>query len=226
MPALPTVTKTIRASLNFNLDPGLSGCRFYISYTGGPPSASDLNGFAGTIVTSWATHFSAAMSNNYALESVSCQDLDTTSGNFGQNTTVEGGTHVSPSLGAATCTVIDFVIARHYRGGKPKIFLPIGTQADVGNQQTWTGTFVSAQNANWGNFITDILAAHPGSFTPNNHVSVSYYSGYNTSTPPWRGPGFKYPPKLRTGPIAPDLVTTHLTRQRMGTQRRRLSAAA
>ena len=69
-------------------------------------------------------------------------------------------------------------------------------------------------------FFTAIEALSVGSMGTLAHVLLSYYSGYSTTTPPWRGPGFKYPPKYRS---AAQLMTVecYSTKAVIGSQRRR-----
>jgi hypothetical protein len=224
MPALPTVTKTIKVSLGFDLDAGLSGSRFFISYTGGPPVSADLVTFAGAVAASFNTRLCPQMANQFSLISVGATDLDSSLGSFGEWTGSHSGTLGTSLNPAQCCVVIDFKIARRYRGGKPRIYLPLGDNNELTTAQLWASGFVTTVDGAWGALITDIQALSYGSFTPAYHVNAAYYKGVYTTSPPWRGPGYKYPPKPVAGPVSPDIITTHAVRQVVGTQRRRLTA--
>lgn len=226
MPALPTVTKTIKVQLGFLLNPGLSGSRFFINYTGGPPTAADLATYAEDVSGAWNSHLKTYQTTGWSLQNVVCTDLDSSTGARGEWTGDIAGTDDGGDPSAGICTVIDFVILNRYRGGKPRIYLPIGTPNWNENAQTWTDAFVTDVNTGWDNFISELEGIELSSFSANAQVNVPYYKGYNTSTPPWRGPGFKYPPKLQSSPVTPEVIQSVSTRQRIGSQRRRLSAAA
>lgn len=224
MPALPPVTKTIRVNMGWSVEGASVGSRFFIQYTGGPPATPDLTTFAGLVSTEYGSNLAQYGWTPFVLTSVECTDLDTALGNVGVVAVSVAGTNADGGLALGSCTVVDFKIDRRYRGGKPRIYLPLGTVEYLSTYQKWTTGYVSDMDSSWGSFIAALLAASYTSFVPAQHVNVSYYHGYNESIPPWRGPGYKYPPMVRTGPITPDSIITHSTRQTIGSQRRRLTA--
>lgn len=222
MPALPTVTNTVRIDLEFSdgTDTHI-GTRFFFSYSGSSPSNTDCTNFAATAFSAASSNLMPQAHNDVALIGATCTDLNTTSGGQGihsGSTAGSGGTTILP---AGACFLINYEIARRYRGGKPRSYMPIGTGGDLTNPGAWSTGAVSAVTTAVINFIAALVGATEGSTTLAAHVNVSYYSGVNTSTPPWRGPGFRYPPKLRTGPITPDLITSVAANQKPGSQRRR-----
>ena len=225
MPALPTVTKTIKVALGFDLDLGSGGSRFFVSYTGGTPTVADLNSFASAVSGAWGTHMKSLQCSAFSLNQVTCEDLNTTSGNLGSWGGSVAGTSSDVYLAASTCAVIDMKISRRYRGGKPRLYLPIGVWGDTDGAQVWGTTFQTNVDSQFPAFIAEVVGESYASFSASELVNVSYYSGVNTSTPPWRGPGYKYPPKVRTGPITPDEIVSVGIRPTIGSQRRRLTTA-
>ena len=121
----------------------------------------------------------------------------------------------------AQCAInVEYDIARRYRGGKPRMFLPPGVVGNTANSSQWSGTFISDVNAAVVAFIDEIEALSIGAMGTLAHVNLSYYSGYNTASPPWRGPGFKYPPLYRDAAKL-DTVEGYACKAVIGSQKRR-----
>jgi hypothetical protein len=227
VPALATIVNTIRATLRFDLDTGEGGSRFFVNYTtGSAPSAADLNTFAGRVRSEFSSYLAAYMASAFSLIEVVCQDMNSSSGNVGSDSTAVAGTNTHAANPAEVCTVINFKINEHYRGGRPRIYLPLGTNNDLANAQEWNGSFATAVDTAWGSFIAGVLAGSYTSFVVDQHVSAALYKGY--ILPPITLPsGFvKNRPKPVTGPVTPDPVTTHKTSLYVGSQRRRTREAA
>jgi hypothetical protein len=227
MPALATIDDTIRVSLEFDLDTGLGGSRFFISYTSTTaPSTTDLTSFAADVRSHFSTDFAALMSSAFSLISVTCQDMNSSSGFVGEDTTAVAGTNTHAANPAEVCTVINFKINEHYRGGRPRIFLPLGTNNDLENAQQWNSTFTTAVDTAWGSWLTTLSAFTSSSFDTDQHVAALLYKGY--ILPPITLPsGFvKNRPKPLTGSVTPEPVLTHKTSAYIGSQRRRTRTPA
>ena len=225
MPPLPTVTNTLKITLGWTIDMNPAGSRFFYTYTGGPPAVADLNTLCGNIATAYNTDFSPLQNSSYVLTSVQAEDLNTSSGNLGVVACSYAGGLIGNALTENVAACINFKIDRRYRGGHPRIMLPIGTNAETASNRAWSNGFISSVNAAWSSFNTTIGALTFSSFSMANHVSVAYYKGVYTTSPPWRGPGYKYPPKPVAGPVTPDTVVNHALRPTIGSQRRRLTSS-
>jgi hypothetical protein len=121
---------------------------------------------------------------------------------------------------------LGFKVAQYYRGGKPRIMLPLGIQTDLSDAATWTSGFVAAVDSGFAAFITAMLGTAVSSITLGEHVAISYYHGVDKNQPPagrWRGPGYKYPPLIRGTP-AQYAITGYLAKTKLGSVRRRLNA--
>lgn len=223
MPALPQVMKTIKISLGWTLDGSPAGSRFFMSYTGGPPTTTDLTTFCGAIATQYSASFAGFFPTSTILTSVQAEDLNTSSGALGVVAVSVPGVNGGTALTANATLDVDFKIDRRYRGGHPRISFPAAAQDYLATNQKWGSTVIGDMNSDWGAFIVYLQSLSYTSFVPVDHVSVPYYKGVYTTTPPWRGPGFKYPPKPQTSPVTPDLVVSHSARTIVGSQRRRLT---
>lgn len=223
MPPLPVPGSVIRCSCQHTIGSDLNAeTRFYIGYSSGAPTSTNLSAMAAEIGTLWGAHLSSLASTAVYLTTVTCQDLASSSGNVGVNDGDEEGSRTGQLLAASSCVTIDYLIARHYRGGKPRGFWPFGVQGDLATSQTWDSTLLTAVNSQFGTFMADLIAYSGDSITKTNHVNVSYYQGVNapTTLPSGR---VKQSSKLRTTPVV-DAITTHLARQVVGSQRRRLTS--
>jgi hypothetical protein len=200
-----------------------AGSRFFIKYSGGTPDATDLQDIATGVRTAFNTDLKALMSSEFSLAEVISQDLNSSSGLVGTDTTVVAGTRSGAALPASIGLRYKFHIARHYRGGKSGMVAPFGAIGDEASQNSWSSGFAATCASSWATFMAAVLATTMHSVTLSEQVSVSLYHGYNTSTPPWRGPGFKYPPAYKSSPVTPEAVTTVDADTRYGSVRRRLN---
>jgi hypothetical protein len=88
---------------------------------------------------------------------------------------------------------------------------------------SFSGTFIAASNTAVAAFFAEIVALSSPPLTPLTHVLLSYYHGVNKTSPPWRGPGFKYPPLYRTTALSLQ-IKSYNTKAVIGSQRRRRTA--
>lgn len=221
MPALPSPGQVIRVSLTWTIGQDVTnGTRFYIQYTSAPPSIANLNAMATEVAVLAGNEFSPLYPSDTTLTGVKCQDLSTTSGFVGVSGASAAGTRVGPYLPAGNAMVVNYIINRHYRGGKPRAYFPGGVQTDLATPQTWTAAYVTLWNSNYGTFMATLLSYAGDSITKQAHVNVGYYSGVN---PPITLPSgrVKQSSKQLATPHV-DVVTNHLASPKMGTQRRRL----
>ena len=160
------------------------------------------------------------MADSTSLEEVFIQDLSSASGGEGASGTGSVGTRGSGELPVGVCVLVNYAIQRRYRGGKPRSYFPFGIQSDLLDGSSWSGAAIAAFHAGVQGFITGMIGQVAGSTTISDLVNVSYYDGVITTTPPWRGPGFKYPRALRAVPVV-DTITSSAVAAKPGSQRRR-----
>jgi hypothetical protein len=221
VPALPVVPNVVEVRYIFSDAAGQTfGCRQFLKYSAGPPTATTLITLAQNVTTHYVSALLGYQSNEVALEEVIATDLASAAGARGSYSANNdgGNSNKIPSLG--TCTVIDFEINRRYRGGKPRIYLPIGTIDQCTTSTTWQASYVSAINAAWSTFQAAVLADTYTGFALEDNVNVSYYEGFTLVTNPITGRG-KNVAKIRSAPLV-DNIVGHTTRTILGSQRRRL----
>jgi hypothetical protein len=220
MPALPAAPGVIRTTLDFTVGPDTAAlCRFFIHYGGTAPTGANLTTLAGVIDAAWGAQFNGLVTSDSALLAVELEDLSSSTGALGENDTEQFGSNGGAPLPAASAFIIGFSIARRYRGGKPKIFLPIGVSSSIGSNMKWTAAFIASAASAWNNFIAASVASPWTGGGPLTHVNVSYYSGFTVVTNPITHRA-RNVPTLRGAPVV-DAVTGYTTEFNMGAQRRR-----
>ena len=221
MPPLAAVPNVLRADFPFTYGEDVHALnRVFISYTGTAPTDATCTTLAGDLGVDWATEFAPYSTDQVTYEGCTLTDLS--SSTAGQGTyanAVDGSLAVEP-LGASTAFLGSMKIARRYRGGKPRTYLPIGGAGKLQDAQTWTSAFVADIQAALNQIIADIAVTSSGGCALGNLVNVSYYEGFVSSQNPitlrWRTI-----PKQRTaGPLV-DPVTSWVAETRIGSQRRR-----
>lgn len=220
MPALPSVPGVLKCQLNFLVGSDPSAlCRFFIHYSGTAPVSTDAAAFATILRTSWASQMSPFMVPPNALTSTFVEDLSSASGAIGTDSTTVVGTDAGSPTPAQSALMIGFQIARRYRGGKPKIFLPIGDSANINTNGTWKAALLALVTPAWAQFMTDVKAGGWTGAGTLTHVNVSYYQGFTVVTNPVTHRA-RNVPTLRGAPVV-DTVTGYATEATIANQRRR-----
>lgn len=221
MPALPPVSKVLKCQWFGTLqdDPNVVG-KFYLSYSGTAPTSGDLNTLAAVILTSWATNMAPAVNSNYVTTSAEITDLTSPTAASGSAAGSHAGTRSGATLSAGVCAVVNHLIGRRYRGGKPRSMIWAGVETDLQTVGTWKTSFITAMETAWSGFVADVVSAPWGGGGTLDPVNVSYYEGFtavqNPVTLRWRNV-----PKLRTGGPVTDAIFADTVRAALGSQRRR-----
>jgi hypothetical protein len=220
MPALPNVANVLRVTtfIKDNLDT-TSLNRFYVSYSGTAPTATQLDTFCTGVVTGWDSHMAPMYDVNSELTEVTAEDLTSPTAAVGIATGSTAGSRSGDALSAAACALISLKIARRYRGGHPRQYLSAGVITDLSNRQQWEGSFITALTTAYEawNTATLLLAWSGGGALA--FVNVSYYEGF---TPVLYPSGrYRNVPKFRTaGPIT-DNIEGFAVNPNVCSQRRR-----
>lgn len=220
-PPTPSPVIAIRLVHGMDATTGL-GSTHRVSYSGGPPSTSDLSLLAAQAAAAWGTNLASQMSANGNLEQVVCTDLANPSTPAGASVASTSGTRTGQIPTLAAAAVISEHIARAYRGARPKLFLPFGVETDTVSANQWSSGFISSLETDWLAYVSAVLAATAGSTHLVAPVGVSYYHGFTVITSGTTGRA-RNVPTLRTTPLVTP-VTGIQVQQRIGSQRRRLSA--
>lgn len=226
MPSPPTV-QAVRVKLDYiNSDGAEAGSRFYLAYSGSPPTPANCLTLATDIGPIWASHIAPYITSHVTLDEIDVLDLASATGASGVFAASAAGTATDPAPPSSVAINVEFNIARRYRGGKPRMYFPQSNNANLADQSHWTSAFLTTFNGAVGAFIAAIEALSIGSMGTLTHVNVSFYHGRDTNQPPagrWRGPGYKYPPLYRTTALV-DTVEGYATKAVVGSQRRRRTA--
>lgn len=221
MPALPSVPSTIRVQWkgSWGTDLDLIS-RMYFEYAGTSPTATQCATLASAIETAWASHMAGVTNNGFALTEVIVEDLNSSSGASGVWSGSTAGTNGSTNLATNTAMLINFTIARRYRGGKPRVYVAPPGGSSLASPTAWTTAVVTAETSAFQAFVTAIIAAVWTGGTSLEQVNVSYYSGFTVFTgPTGRARNIS---KLRTAGPQVDPITGIAANGRPANQRRRL----
>lgn len=220
-PPLPA-SPCVRARLIYDLTTtGEGGNRLYFSYAGAAPTGANCTTLATDIASAWSAHIAALVQEDYILNEVDVLDIATDSGLSGQWTGADPGTDTNPFIVDSVATNIEFDIARRYRGGKPRIFLPPPGTASLLDKGHWTPAFIAAANTAFAAFIAEIEALSIGAMGTLQHVNLSYYKGFTNVTNS-SGRTRAAPTYRPTALIDP--VTGYSTKAVIGSQKRRRTA--
>ena len=177
MPPLPAVPGALRVILDHSTGADTTALsHLYFAYTGGPPTGADCAALATSIKTQWGSQLALYYSDSYGLESVTVRDLSSTSGAEGSDLTPVSGTDTGQVIPAGVAVLINAQIARRYRGGKPRVYIPFGTADVYTTAGQWSGAFITGLQTHWRTFIANVGALTQGGTTLNGSISVSYYN--------------------------------------------------
>lgn len=220
MPSPPTV-KALRVRVTYtDVDGLLAGSRFFLSYAGSAPSSADCTTLATDIATAWSVHMSGVVGSDWTLTEVDVLDLASALGASSETPVSEPGGLAGPHLPSNVCYNIEYDIARRYRGGKPRMYLPGPNQASLADNSHFTGAVLTAVNAAMAGWFTAIEALSVGAVGALAHVNISFYAGYDVSLPIVKPSGTRYPPKYRAAAQV-DAIEGYATKSVVGSQRRR-----
>lgn len=220
-PPLPE-SPTMRVRLDYTqVDGYLAGSRFYLGYAGSPPTPGNCTTLATDIAAAWNTHLGAVVSLYWALTEVDVLDITTNSGASGQADVDYDGSDSGDSLPSQCAMNVEFDIARRYRGGKPRMFLPGGQVGNTLDGGHWSDSWVSTVTAAVAAFFAEIEALSIGAVGALNHQNLSYYEGFTNVT---NSSGrTRAAPKYRATALV-DNIEGYAAKALMGSQKRRRNA--
>lgn len=209
MAPLPPVTDVLKYTQDWTVGANAKAeSILHFKYSGGPPAAADCIALAGDFQSAMATEMHPLFGDNAWIGLATVLDLNSDTGAEGTSGTATQGTRDGSAVGAQVALVVNHQIARRYRGGKPRTYLPACVASDYSTTGTWASGILSAMNDAFASVIGSCLAATSGSTTITQYGSVSYYlNKVLRGTPEW------------------DPITASLARTRVGTQRRRAKTA-
>lgn len=219
MGALPAVPKTVRVDHHFS-DGGNTNVqiRNFFQYAGAL-SVADAQTWLNNIVTGLGVFMTTFSQPTLVL--VLSQLTDLTSASSAQvvsSTGFTGGASAS-QLPAGVCMVIKKKIARRYRGGHPRVYLPGMAEASLSTPILWNPTSAANVLAAYVTWMAACTAnTNPAAIGAITEVNVSYFQSFTNKTFP---SGRTHPvPTPRVNPLV-DAVTGHAVNPIPASQRRR-----
>jgi hypothetical protein len=220
MPALPPVANVLRADVLWTYGSDVSvSTRQYFRYSGGPPNSTDATTLGAAIFNALQT-MSSEWGSAVTMSGVRVTDLSSAGGGQGEHAGAQIGTGSGLPLNAGTAVLVNYVIARRYRGGKPRSYWPFFTIADLATPQTWLGASLTRLDNGLSGFYAAVIGTVAGTTTITNHVNVSYYATSKVVISPTTGRA-RNVPQLRAGGPVVDVVNSYAASARPASQRRR-----
>lgn len=220
MTALPPVPNTLRVELIYGVGADQRALnRYFIAYTGGPPTAADCLALATSISGQWGTHLASMFTSASDLLAVSVLDLASSTGANAEYVHSVSGSRTGGALPPGVAVILNGQIARRYRGGKPRSYTPFFTDTDYTGTGSWVAASVNAMQAAWNAFVAGVIGLSSGSTTLAHFSNVSYYNGF-TNVPYGSPTKYRRVPNVRSSPVV-DTITGWTVNGIPGSQRRR-----
>lgn len=224
MPALPSVPGAAKVAVTFIDNQTLHKpmVRFHYHWTSGTPDSSDMLALATNVYNVWAVEFATNdfTANGTMLKAVA-EDLSSATGPIGEYDHVTNATGPS-GTGGQVCGLVNWKIARRYRGGKPKTFVPLVSTFAMSDEAHITtgfqGRIQRIANNLAGGSGTVLAATYPN-ISGLHMVNVSYFEGFTNYTKPSGRESSR--PTVRSSPLL-DTITGWAVPLLPATQRRRL----
>jgi hypothetical protein len=215
----------VRIELRWTVGADLSALtRFFCRYSAAVPTANDLELAIIGIRNAGTAHIKPLQHENVRQTEINITDLNTSTGHQAELAGWGQGAELLHELPASTCVLMNYKVARRYRGGKPRGYWPLGVGDNMSNMQTWSTTFVSEAQAGLTAFLIAVEEAGTGAWHPGTQVNVSYFEKGTWVNDPVTGRP-RYIPKRKEPPHV-DEISGRFVSNRIASQRRRLLAGA
>jgi hypothetical protein len=218
--ALPSVPGVVRVQLGWKVGADLKAENvLHFRYTGSNSAASLQTG-AQDIATAIAADASvlSVMGSHVTFESCTLTDLSSMAEPHGVGAAAGVGTRSGAALPSGAAALVNLLIPRRYKGGKPRSYMPWLTATDLDTNNRFLSASATACTAGYAALTSDITT-DSGPVAITSQVNVGYFSGYTLG--PAQPGGFRK--KIPTPLVTPhvDTVTSTVTSLNVGSQRRR-----
>lgn len=194
--------------------------RVHVRYASGAPTRDELIAYAASIDAEVSTHLLPLCSAQVRTAEVMVTDLTSNVAARGIVTSALPGTRAGLPNGAGVAALINFRVARRYRGGKPRIYVPLFVAADLTDHLTWSSEALAEGTASWEAFMSGLMNRTPPGLRVVEQVNVSYYEGFEVVMDPRTGRS-RNVSKLRSDGPQVDRITGFAINPKLGSQRRR-----
>jgi hypothetical protein len=204
MPPMPAVPNVIRVAQSGYVNTVQWANVYHFAYDNGPATEADLNTWAEGFYTHFGSTIAQCVGNTTTYGTIDVIDLTTPSSAVGGYSGPDLGDAIA-AADNAVCWLVNHKIARRYRGGHPRTYIPGTGGANITSGNTWAETILGTMQEAVTSFYAACLAIDTPSCTGAQLVSVSYYTAG----------------ELRDEPLV-DVVTGSTVSPMIATQRRRL----
>jgi len=213
LPSVPNVVKVILRGITTAAQDIPWENVLHLVYSGGQPSVADLTAFGNYLFSGWSSHMAPEQPSPNALTEIELIDLSSATAASVAVIGNSPGTRGDDEIPSNVAFLVNYPIARRYKGGHPRNYLMVGGNADFLDGAHWSSAFTAEVGSHWTAFLNTAVGHTQGATTFTGMCSVSYYSG--------KQPNGK--PALRPTPlIDPINVSQLVPEQQIATQRRRV----
>jgi hypothetical protein len=220
MPPLPDVPNVLAIDLKFTVGNANVLSRVHVNYASAAPTSHTLNEYAASIDDGIAAHLLPLFSTEVRTAEIVVTDLTSRTSARGIAESRQAGRRPGLLNGAAVAALINFKVARRYRGGKPRLYVPFFVASDLTPGLTWSDSALEAGTAGWAAFMAGLLTHTPAPLRLLEQVNVSYYEGFQAVTDPVTGRSRNVSQLRSEGPEV-DGITAFSINPKLGSQRRR-----
>lgn len=204
MPTLPPVARAARVAISGTISTTDWSCILHFLFDT-TPSSTNMQELATKSLTHWNFYLTPNFSNGYKTTTCITEDLSATPALPGAASSSVTGGDSTGLIGAQTCMLVKHTIARRYRGGHPRTYLPSPGADKLTDDGHWTSSIVTSSQTNWDGFIGAVISDTYTGTTVDSYINISYHSG---GAP-------------RVTPVT-DLITGSVVENVIATQRRRV----
>ena len=179
MPPLPPVQHILRTqfvwSCVYNQNIHSS---FYWHLLTEPSNSSDLQAFAALCASKWGSTLNSSQPTDVTLSKITASHLGNPVFLDGVYTGSGAGNLTGQHLVTLeTSVLVNYHIGRRYRGGKPRVYLPLGGGNSLSDGGHWQDVFVSQVQSQFTSFVNGVTSGAAGTIATDGLYNVSYYSG-------------------------------------------------
>lgn len=208
---LPAAPKCIKLYCTGSNGPSGWGNVFYLQYSLANPSSVDLRSIATAFQAAWAANIASMLVPTVHFQAIRSTDLDKIDGQVDLYSFDTPGSSAGASMAANVALCVSRKIARRYKGGHPRFYLPGVADSNRLDQTHWSGSYLTASASKVTAFLNAVNAITTSATGGCKMVNVSYWY----TDPP------KTPPKLRVTPVI-DPITGLSIDARIDSMRSRL----
>jgi hypothetical protein len=179
MPALPDITGVIRCDLIWSdgADTDVENRLFFTVSPDATLSQAAADGLAVDLFTLVGDH-AALWNGDVQLTGARVTDLSSAVGAQSEHNGSVAGTIGGGPLPAGVAVCSSFDIARRYRGGRPRVYLPWGSDASLDTPTAWTTDFLTNVSTGMTAITSGFSGMSEDGTTVDAHSNVSYYEGF------------------------------------------------